>query len=318
MVQKINTVVVGLAHNELDKEIINYINFLGETTEAKMIHFVNVVNLHLPAKVLAEFPNLEQEALNERQKEVEKLVKKHCHLPDTMRYDVSILQSSNKLKGLIEAIGKFDADLVVVGRSKNKERKSVVTQRLARRAPCQVLIVPEGSYERLKHRHGVKTLLVPIDFSDYSAMALERAIDIARLNKKRLGNEVKIICQHVFTLPSGYHLSGKTEEEFAEIMKKNAQASYEEFIKEIDTKGTHIEVVYSQDTNDDLTSDIRDLATELDVDGIIIGSKGRTATAAFFLGSTAENLITNNTQFTLLVVRKKRDYDGILDRIKKL
>jgi len=316
MVQKIRRAIVALDHSDVDKELVQYVTFLANTTELEHVHFVHIVNLHLPSKVLAEFPNLEKDAIAERRSEVEALVSKYCPLDCPVDYSVEVVQSSNNLKGLLQAIGKFDADLVVIGRRKNKERISIITQRLARRAPCQILIVPEGTYRKIEGGAHIKTLLVPIDFSEYSAMALERALVIARRNKDK--HEIEVVCQHVFRLPSGYHLTGKSEKEFADIMCSNAKDSYADFISKIDTDGVNVRVVYSRDMNDDLTSDIRDLAKEIDADGIVIGSKGRTATAALFLGSFAEKLITNTTKFSLLVVRKKKDYDGILDRLKKL
>lgn len=316
MVEAIKKVIVGLSHTELDAELIEYINFLSEATEVEQINFVHVIKLHVPSKILEEFPNLEKDAINERRNEVEELVKKHFHNQSNVNHSVEVIQSSNTLKGLLQAIGKFDADLVVIGRQANREKSSIITQRLARRAPCQLLIVPEGVSIKQDGGATIKTLLVPIDFSEYSALAVERALSIAR--RRNENHEIEVVCQYVFALPSGYHLSGKSEEEFSELMRTNAKESYSEFISDIDTTGVNVRVVYSQDTNDDLTSDIRDLATEIDADGIIIGSKGRTATAALFLGSFAEKLITNTTNFSLMVVRKKKDYDSILDRIKKL
>jgi len=315
MVEKINNVVVGLDHTDLDTELVQYAGFLADTTEIEHIHFVHVVNLHLPAKVLAEFPDLEKEALAERKKELDDLVAKYYHPEHKVAYSSIIVQSSNNLKGLLEAIGKYDADLVVIGRLKKRDNTSVIIQRLARRAPCQILIVPEGTYKKIAGGAQIKTLLVPIDFSEYSAMGLERALAIARRNKSK--NEIEIVCQYVFRLPSGYHFTGKSEKEFSEIMCNNAKESYSEFISKIDTEGVKVRIVYSRDINDDFTSDIRDLAHKIDADGIVIGSKGRTATAALFLGSFAEKLITNTTKFSLLVVRKKKDYDSILDLLKK-
>ncbi|RLD22587.1 MAG: universal stress protein, partial [Bacteroidetes bacterium] len=207
-------------------------------------------------------------------------------------------------------------DLVVIGRIKDKEKSSVITQRLARRAPCQILILPEGAYKRIEGGMQIKTILVPIDFSEYSSLALDRAIRFARRNKDK--HEIEIVCQYVYRLPSGYHLTGKSESEFSDIMCTNAKEGWDEFMKDIDASDVNIRIVYSKDINDDLTSDIRDLANEIDADVIIIGSKGRTATAALFLGSFAEKLINNTTHFSLLVVRKKKEYDSILDRIKKL
>ena len=316
MVQKIRRTIVALDNTKLDVELVQYANFLANTTEIEHIYFVHVLNLQLPANIIAEFPNLEKDALEERKNKIHHLVARY-YLPERkVEYSAIIVQSSNTLKGLLQAIGKFDADLVVIGRVKNREGASVIIQRLARRAPCHVLIVPGGTFKKTEGGIRIKTLLVPIDFSEYAAMALERAMIIARRNKDK--NEIEIVCQHVYKLPSGFHLTGKTEEEFSDIMCTNAKESYDEFISKIDTEGVNIRVVYSKDINDDLTSDIRDLASEIDADGIVIGSKGRTATAALFLGSFAEKLITNTTKFSLLVVRKKKDYSGILDRLKKL
>ncbi len=316
MLQKIKRAIVGLSHSDLDRDLINYVNFLAHSTELEHIFYVHIVNLDIPPKVLKDFPDLEKAAIEERRKEIENVVDKYLNKENPINYSIEIIQSSNNLRGLLQAIGDFDADLVMIGRIANKEKTSVITQRLARRAPCQILIIPEGISERIQGGKTMSTLLVPIDFSEYSKLALERAVEIARRNKDL--HEVEVVCQYVYRLPSGYHLSGKSEEEFSEIMCKNAKEDYEEFLRDIDLSDVKLRMVYSKDINDDLTSDIRDLAVEIDADGVIIGSKGRTATAALFLGSFAEKLITNNTNFSLMVVRKKKEYDGILDRIKKL
>ncbi len=316
MIQQIKTAIVGLSHTNLDVELIEYLNFLVGSTELERIYFVHIINMHIPANILADFPNLEKDAIAERIDEVEKVVQDNWHDEGKIAFSVEVIQSSNILKGLLRAIGKYDADMVIIGRLANKNKEGVITQRLARRAPCQILIVPEGINKRIEGGTHLKTLLVPIDFSEYSALALERALVIARRNKHK--HEIEIVCQYVYALPSGYHLSGKTEKEFSDIMCENAKESYKEFIADINTEGVNVRVVYSKDFNDDLTSDIRDLAMEINADGIIIGSKGRTAMAALFLGSFAEKLINNTTNFSLMVVRKKKDYESILDVLKKL
>jgi nucleotide-binding universal stress UspA family protein len=316
MVQDIKTAVVGLSNTKLDVELIEYINFIMDASELEKIYFVHIINLQIPTKILADFPHLERDAIAERKAEVEKLVKEHYNEVINIDYSVEVIQAPNSLKGLLGAIAKFDADLAVIGRIANKAKNSIITQRLARRAPCQLLIVPEGITERIKNGGNLKTFLVPIDFSEYSSLALERALAIARRNKHKY--DIEVVCQYVYALPSGYHLSGKTEDEFSDIMCDNAKESYDEFIEDINTEGVNVRVVFSKDFNGDLTSDIRDLAMKINADGIIIGSKGRTATLAFFLGSFAEKLIDNTTNFSLMVVRKKQEYDGILDRIKKL
>src|SRR5690606_23592470 len=156
-------------------------------------------------------------------------------------------------------------------------------------------------------------LLVPSDFSDYSKDALEEAIMIA----ERHGG-LEIVCQNVFTVPSGYHYTGKSYEEFTQIMRMHAEINYKKFIRKIDTKGIKITPVYTQDVLDDPVEEIVAKAKERNADCIIIGAKGRTAATALFIGSMAERLIQYNDSIPLMVTRPKGKNAGILDYILEI
>ena len=203
-------------------------------------------------------------------------------------------------------------DLVMVGRKKSgKEKKvggGIIIHRLARRAGCSLLIVPENVKE------AVESILVPIDFSEGSSRALQQAIEVA----ENTTNEVKIIAQNVYQVPTGYHYTGKSFNDFARIMQKNAEKSYKAFIKKIDTKGQTIEPIYSLDKHEDTIQLIYDTADKLKVDGIIFGAKGRSATTALFIGSTAEKLIDVDINIPVMVVRPKGKQSGILDYIREI
>jgi nucleotide-binding universal stress UspA family protein len=101
-------------------------------------------------------------------------------------------------------------------------------------------------------------------------------------------------------------------------MKKNAEKDYKKFIKKIDTKDIKVKAVYSQDINDDVTSDMIDKAREINANAIIVGAKGRTATTAFFLGSIAERLIQIDHDIPLMVVRPKGKNAGFMEFLKEL
>ena len=122
----------------------------------------------------------------------------------------------------------------------------------------------------------------------------------------------------MFTVPSGYHYTGKTYEEFTQIMRMHAEINYKKFIRKIDTKGHKIIPVYTQDVNDDPVEEIVAKAKEIDADGIIIGAKGRTAATALFIGSMAERLIQYNDSIPLMVTRPKGKNAGILDYILEI
>jgi nucleotide-binding universal stress UspA family protein len=314
--QPIKKILVGLKNTPLDVELIEYVSILVDKSEASEVHFLHTVKINLPAAIKKDFPELESTALADRKQDIDEVVKAHFHPVREVTTTTEVRSCVNNLKGVLMAIGERDIDLVIIGRIANKTKTSVFTQRLARRAPSQLLIVPEGTIRRIQNNEILHKFLVPVDFSEYSELALERAIMMGARNNKN--KDVEIVCQHVFAVPSGYHYTGKTKQEFAGIMRTNAEESFANWIKKFDSKGVKITPVFSEDTNDDKTSDIRDMARKINADCIVIGSKGRTATLALFMGSTAEKLVKNTINFTLLVVRKKGDYLGILEQIKKI
>lgn len=311
--QPIQKIIVALDHSSLDSELVDYAHFFVNITEVTDVHFMHDVEFSLSPSMKKEFPNLEKETLEQRKNEIEEVIKSHFKPKRKVNYKFTITHEANSIKPLIRTIKADNIDMVMVGSKELKHGGGTFTSRLASRSPCHVLTVPIGSSSHLKKSSKIKKLLVPIDFSEYSKQALERAILIA----SRIEDPIEILCQNVYTVPSGYHYSGKSRDEFAELMKKFAKENFEEFIQTIDTKGVKLTPIYSDNINDDKTSDIRDLAKKETVDGIIMGSRGKTA-AALLLGSVAEKLIRNEKHFPILVVRKRGDFESFIDRIKKL
>lgn len=314
--QPIKKVLVGLKNTALDVELVEYVSRLIDLSEATEVHFLHTVKFHLPDEINKSFPKLKATALDDRKKSIEDVVNNHFKPTREVSITVEVKASENNLKGVIKAVEEKDIDLVIIGRIANKKKTSVFTQRLARRASAQLLIVPEGTIKRIQSDDILHKFLVPTDFSEYAGLALERAIMMGARNNKN--NDVEIVCQHVYSVPSGYHYTGKTKKEFAKIMEKNAEDTFKSWIKKFDNKGVKITSVFSEDTNDDKTADIQDLAHKMNADCIVIGSRGKTSTAALFMGNLAEKLVKTADIFTLMVVRKKGDYQGILDHIKKL
>ncbi len=311
--QPIKKILVALDHSSLDSELVDYVQFFVNITEVTHVHFMHEVKISLPAEMQKEFPNLEKEIIEKREKELQEIIDTHFPLKTDVNCNFTITNESNTVKPLLKVIKKENIDMVMVGSKAHKHGGGTFTHRLARRAPCHVLTVPIGSSIHLKKSNTIKKILVPIDFSEFSKQALERAILIA----SRINETVEIICQNVYTVPSGYHYSGKSREDFAKLMKKYATENFEDFIKEVDTKGIKLNPVFSENINDDNISDIKDLAKKENVDGIILGARGKT-TAALLLGDTVEKLVRTEKQFPILIVRKKGDLEGIINRIINL
>lgn len=300
-------ILVLMDTSEADKTLLKFVSLMVSVSQTKEIHFFNSIRtMNIPDDVLKDFPDIKQKTIADRKQQLESLVKNNLDSETAALTQIHV-QEGAPSRGILNFVDSHNIDLIIMGRHKSFEGGGILSNRLARRAACSLFIIPEDS------EPGTNTILVPCDFSPHSKIAMEEAILIAR----KYGS-TKLICQNVYTVPGGYHYSGKTFEEFAEVMEKNAAKEFAKFMAGIDHEGVHIEPVYTLDENDDPVEDIINYARETKPDAIVIGVKGRTATTALFIGSKAEQLIQLNNEIPMLVVRPKGNNAGILDLLKEI
>lgn len=302
--ERYKKILVCLDQTNLDLDLINATNKICELMPRE-VTFINIIpDFNVPDDMKKAFPNLMENALSERKEEIREFLKEHFSWPDA-DIEIKVVQGQ-PAKSILKFANQGDYDLIVAGRKKSGS--GVLKSRLARRANCSFLMIAEGS------QFGMTSILVPVDFSDNSRLALEKAVDFARL----VPNNVEIYAQNIYTVPSGYHYTGKTYDEFAGVMKENAEKDFEKFFKTVDNDGKKITPIYSHNDNDVFVSDIRDQAQNLGAELIIIGAKGQTTTSALFIGSKAERIVQMETNSSMLVVRKKGDKSGFMDFIDEL
>lgn len=305
---QIKKLLVCLDQSNLDETLIRFASFVSRVNQTKKIYFTNVIrNLQIPKEVLEEFPNLIENMVEERKRQMIEVVEKNFGHKEDIEFSF-VVKEGQLSKKILKLAHEKSVDMIIIGRKVTLPGTGVVSQRLARRASCSLLIIPEKAEPKMDK------LLVPSDFSDYSKDALEEAVLIV----EKYGGKAEIICQNVFTIPSGYHFTGKSFEEFTSIMLMHAEINFKKFIRNIDTKNIKITPIYTQDDDDDPVEEIIAKAKEIKADGIIIGVKGRTAATALFIGSMAERLIQLNETFPLLVTRPKGKNAGILDYILEI
>jgi len=299
----IKKMIVCLDQSPLDETLIAYAGFIAKVNQVKKIYFSHVVkNFSLPKEMLESFPTLLDSMLQDRKEAMEKLVREK--FPTIKGLEIGfVVKEGNLSKKILKLAEEKSADLILIGRKVALPGTGVASHRMARRASCSLLIVPEQSQPKLS------TLLVPSDFSDHSIHALEEAIGMA----KKYSGGIEIIFQNVLSIPSNYATTGKTYEEFAELMKKHAESNFKKFIRKIDTKGIPITPIYTQDDDDDPVQEIVAAALEHKAEVIIIGAKGKTGATALHIGSMAERLIQFNKSLPLLVTRPKGKHAGVLD-----
>lgn len=303
---KFEKILVALDNSDIDKEIIQSASTIAKLADTKKVKFINVIkDLNVPASIKKEFPNIIEDALNERKKEIERAIDRY-YSHDKSKVTVEI-KSGQPTKAILKYSASKEVDLIIMGRKSEKDGTAVVIQRLARRAACSLLIIPKG------FKRAISKVLVPVDFSENSLDALNQTIDLLKIDKFA---KPKFFVQHVYQVPSGYHYTGKSFEEFAAIMEEHAQKDYGAFMKKADDHNLHIEPIYTLDRNDDVIAAIYKTAKKIKAGAIIIGAKGRTAAASLFIGSSTEKLVQMDTQIPLLIVRSKDKQKGLIDVLR--
>lgn len=309
-------ILVGLDGSEMDKTIMSFINYILKSSPVEHIYFLNVINkvAHLADDGI-QAKKISEAALKERESKLRKRLDESIETETDAQFHLEV-KKGNPSKEFLLFAAKEDIDVIITGRKKTLKGSNTLNLKLARRAACNLVVVPEG------YNPGLKKLLVPVDvahfnidaLADYSKQAIDYAIYISRSNN----NEVEIVCQNVYSVPTGFHTSGKSFEQFAEVMKENSEKAFEAWIQTIDCEAVPITPVYSLKHNLSYGEIIKATAVEHDVNGIIIGAKGRSASSSIFMASTAEDLIRNIDYLPLTIVRPKGVTVGLFSSLREL
>src|SRR5690606_15257134 len=111
--------------------------------------------------------------------------------PSNVAYEVEAKEGGTMDKILRWSKVK-DVDLIIMGRKHDLEGSGTLAKRTALRSSCSVLFLPEYMKEET-----FKKLFVPVDFSSYSALALDYAREFSEQAED-------IQCYHLYEVPQGY------------------------------------------------------------------------------------------------------------------
>lgn len=297
--------LVGISFANQDGASIRYAAMISKLAKSEKVLFLHVASrVDVPEDLLKEYPDLFQPVDEYARAEMEELVHKYFDgHPDT-RISYEVVEGSPLIEFLRKA-KEEDIDLIVMRKRREPTAKGTLFEKLARKAPCSVLFVPEGS------KAWFTNILVPVDFSDNSFDAMETAVAIG-LAATGI-NEIN--CLHVYSVPMGYYKTGKSYEQFAEIMKGHAEKHYVDFINKVDLKGLTVVPIFKLEKKE--YRGIEEVIEERGISLVVIGARGRKAGAGVLLGSVTEHLIEATT-IPLIAVKKKGTGMSLLDALLKL
>ena len=302
--EPVKTILVGLDLTDIDETLIDHVIMMSQKTELQKVYFINIQkSLELPEEVKKKHPGL----LAPKDEQIKKIIIDNINSSPVGRlkadYEIKILEGPTT-EVLLKWTNIKEVDLLVLGKKLSFESSGIAPGKIAMSVPCSVFFIPEVMPV------DPNAFLVPVDFSDSSKNALEQAI---RVSQVYVGSEIK--CVHFYEVPSGYHTSGKSFEEFAGIMKANAEKEFAKFIESMDVKKQSIHCEFILNKSESVASQIFKYALREGVSGIIIGSKGRTMAASLVLGSVAEKLRDINTHLPLYIAKEKNKNMGLFEAL---
>ncbi|MBN2040829.1 MAG: universal stress protein [Spirochaetes bacterium] len=307
--KRYQNIIVLLNLDESDTLTLKYASLISNLTQSKKFFFVYLTeSLGFPGSILKEYPEVELKAEKDAYKKLKKIVGREFRGCSSSELEYAVLSCSystdyevvegKTLHELLRMNIEKDADLVIFSYDQHNEYSLNLAKKIARKSSCSVFAIPgqgTGDY---------KDILVPVDFSDHSRDTVEVAGIFARTNGIK-----KIRTVNIYKVPQGFYKTGKSYEQFADIMKTHAAKNYDEFIAKADIPGIEVEEMYS--LNDNIVEGIIEVIKDKGIDLVILGSRGRGTVASILLGSVPEKLI-QETIIPILIVKKKDEGIGFL------
>lgn len=149
----------------------------------------------------------------------------------------------------------------------------------------------------------MKTIIVPIDFSEHSEYALHTAAILAK------EQNAEIIALHMLEL-STVHAYGEESQskhiEKALYYTKLAEKKFDGFLNKEYLKGISVTPIIRHFK---VFSELGEVVAENNADLVVMGSKGSSGLTGFFIGSNTEKVVRNSEVPVLVVKNKPINWD---------
>lgn len=212
---------------------------------------------------------------------------------------IPIVRFGKPFLEIIQVAKEENVDLLAIGTHGRAGMDRIilgsVAERIARKARCPVMVVRGKKYV------GFKRIIVPIDLSDCSRIALEYAVATARAHKSKL--TILHVYEKSFVEP--YVNAANSEEKADEIMKEIERVNevkYEEFLETVDLSGVEYEKLLKKGIPE---TDIAEIAMEQQANLIVMGTHGRSGIKHILIGSTAEEVV-RTVHCDIIVVKPEK------------
>lgn len=304
--KQIKRILVGLDLSEMDSKLIQYSAMLANVMQSETIYFVHISkNLELPESIKKDYPDLlapmDENIMHEIQTNIDE------YWDHKLDCEVKVeVKEGNPADKIIRWTRVKAVDLMIMGKKIALSGTGIIPNKIAKLMQTSMLFVPENAELALER------ILVPIDFSRFSKQAIEAGLAM----KSQCGGAVYL--HYSYQVPSGYHKTGKSFDEFAKIMRKHGEADMIKFLKTHGINKDDVEFTLSLDKSGNAAGKIHETALNHKADLIIMSSKGRTGLASVMIGSVTEKLINLIERIPLMIIKDEKQNLSFIDALLKI
>ena len=295
---KVRQALIALELGETDKTILKYFNFLSQQVPIDSAYFMHAIpffedqtGMHVDEEhsVTGDF-KLNEKIVDELEEKVKKSIEKEKEI--YVEYE---LKEGNPLEELLSSAKSLNADLVVIGQSETRKEHGILAKNLARKTDANALVVPEGADPT------IKSILVPIDFSDNSIRSLQIAVRL----KKRLENPVELVCLNIYSLPDmSYYATDRPFAQFKKMIEGNIEDAFDAFLSTyIPDDKNDVKIALYEKTLPGTSRYIMEYAKANKNDLVVMGAKGHTKVELLLMGSVTESFLQLNNSIPTLIVK---------------
>ena len=285
----INSMMVCLDLSEVDEKIIAFTNTICKLLEVKRVLFVHNIKINELGDDFRElFGNLDLS--EEIGANIEERVQENFRC--SIAYEVLVNEEPNAEISMAEIVKAHQVDITLIGKKNSAKGTGSLGTKLLRILPCSMLVFPEDA------SHEIKSVLIPIDFSESSV----QAIRLSKSLSDQLGLMLELM--HVYRLPTQY---------FPLISEKNAVLTAEEYLhnrfRNLKKKHTGIsEVPYHlvRAAGNSIPERIIQYLNKKKHDLLVLGLKENKTIPNFSLGSTPISLYNSNISVPLWLVHSEK------------
>lgn len=266
------------------------VGYAFQPTDESVLHLLTRWTAHIPVDsafflhVVPQFASLNHLAsgeaeTRERLAHMEQGLRQALPAYDRIFVELEI-KEGNPLEELLLKARDIQADLVVLGQKNHTGYQGTLVRNLVRQLSGNCLIVPETT------RSELRSILVPVDFSDCSLRAYQQAINLANCWNPR----PSITILHINAQPAA---------------EDRALEALSLLVSQFDsqTQDIRVQTRFKYAPADQIANAIWEEAQEDQSDLLITGAKGHSKLELLLLGSITEQLLQLVEGAPLLVVK---------------